>query len=83
METDPTIVGIRSGHLALKSRSCHIQMLAVSVGEALLFTLMVNQLWETGRRKRVAGALHSVSEEPYSMCRTVMTFSRERGVSQD
>ena len=44
-------MGIRSGHLALKSRSYHIQMLAVSVGEALLFTLMVNQLWEAGRRK--------------------------------
>ena len=56
-----TIVGIQSGHLAQKSRSCHILMLAVSVGEALLFTLMVNRLWEAGQRKRAAGALHSVS----------------------
>ena len=32
-----TIVGIRLGHLALKLSSYHIQMLAFSVGEALLF----------------------------------------------
>ena len=49
------------GHLALKSRSQHIRRLAVSIGEALPFTLMVNQLWEAGQRKRVAGALHSAS----------------------
>ena len=52
-----TIAGIRSGYLALKSMTYHIQMIAVSVGEAL----MVAQLWEAGRRKRVVGALHSVS----------------------
>ena len=57
-----TIVGIRSGHLAQKSRSCHIQMLAVSVGEASLFTLMVNRLWEAGQRKRAARAIRYALE---------------------